>query len=193
VLKEVVPSGDKVQIVEYVKEDGESFFQASVNLGLEGMVAKRLDSIYEPGVLSRTWVKVKRVRVQDFVVGGYTPGSGARSTTFGALLLGYYDGSDLRYAGRVGTGFDREMLEGLLEPLKMLQTDQCPFVYDRELARTLARWVSPKIVVKVKFSEWTDENRVRAPVFMGISMDVDPEAVRREVNQQPQPNAASVW
>ena len=66
----------KVKIVEYVEGEGESFFQASVNLGLEGMVAKRLDSIYEPGVLSRTWVKVKRVQVQEFVVGGYTPGRG---------------------------------------------------------------------------------------------------------------------
>ena len=82
----------------------------------------------------------------------------------------------------VGTGFDREMLEGLLEPLRMLETDQCPFAYDKELARTKANWVSPKIVVRVKFAEWTDEDRVRAPVFMGISMDVDPEAPRRKIH-----------
>ena len=179
-LKEVVLPADKVKVVEYVEEDGESFFQASVKLGLEGMVAKRRDSIYQPGARSRSWLKVKRVFVQDFVVGGYKIGSGARSSTFGSLLLGYYDDGQLRYVGSVGSGFDKAMLEALMEPLHLLEAEECSFAYDTELAKLDARWVIPKVVVTVKFSEWTDEDRLRAPVFMGIRTDVDPNSVRRE-------------
>ncbi len=115
------------------------------------------------------------------VLPGYMPGEGARSTMFGSLLLGYYEGTTLKYAGRVGSGFDTEMLRSFLEPLQLLENDQCPFAYDKELPKTQAHWISPKIVVQVKFAEWTDEDRVRAPVFMGITLDVDPEAVSRAV------------
>ena len=142
--------------------EGESFFKASVELGLEGTVAKRRDN------------------QQDFVVGGYTIGSGSRAFTFGSLLVGCYEGDVLRYAGRVGSGFNMEMLEALMEPLELLAEDRCPFAQDRELARTSARWVSPKIVVSVKFAEWTDEDRLRAPVFMGLRTDIDPSTVHRQ-------------
>ena len=179
-LRESVRATERVQLVDHVDEDGESFFQASVKLGLEGMVAKRKSSIYQPGARSKSWLKVKRVFAQDFVVGGYKLGSGARSSTFASLLLGYYDDRQLMYAGSVGSGFDQAMLEALMEPLHLLQTDECPFVHDRELAKLDARWVTPKIVVTVKFAEWTDEDRLRAPVFMGIRPDVDPDTVRRE-------------
>ena len=147
---------------------------------MEGMVAKRRDSIYRPGIRTKDWLKIKRVYHQDFVVGGYTKGSGSRSQTFGSLLVGCYEGEVLRYAGRVGSGFDMDMLEALLEPLELLGTDQCPFVSDRELARTEAGWVSPRIVVHVKFAEWTDEDRLRAPVFLRLQTDVDPASVRRK-------------
>ena len=120
--------------------------------------------------------------MQSLVVGGYKVGSGSRSSTFGSLLLGYYDDGPLRYAGSVGSGFDQAMLEALMEPLHLLATDECPFVHDRELAKLDARWVTPKIVVTVKFSEWTDEDRLRAPVFMGIRTDVAPESIRHQDN-----------
>ena len=179
-LSQLRLTSERVQLVDYVEEDGESFFNASVELGLEGMVAKRRDSIYQPGARSKSWLKVKRVFVQSLVVGGYKVGSGARSSTFGSLLLGCYDDGQLRYAGSVGSGFDEAMLEALMEPLRLLKTEACPFVSNRELAKLDARWVTPKIVVTVKFSEWTDEDHLRAPVFIGIRTDVDPNSVQRE-------------
>ena len=94
--------------------------------------------------------------------------------------MGYHEGHNLRYAGRVGSGFDMEMLEALMEPLELLATDQCPFANDRELAKTEVGWVSPKIVVHVKFAEWTDEDRLRAPVFLGLRTEVDPATVHRQ-------------
>lgn len=179
-LKESLSPTERVQLVDHVEEEGESFFQASVKLGLEGMVAKRRNSIYQPGARSKSWLKVKRVFVQSLVVGGYKLGSGSRSSTFASLLLGYYDDGQLTYAGSVGSGFDQAMLGALMEPLHLLETDECPFVHDRELGKMEARWVTPKIVVTVKFSEWTDEDHLRAPVFLGIRTDVDPNTVRRE-------------
>ena len=179
-LKESLRPTERIQLVDHVEAEGESFFKASVELGLEGMVAKRRDSLYQPGVRTKDWLKIKRVYQQDFVVGGYSSGSGSRSYTFGSLLVGCYDGDVLRYAGRVGSGFNMEILEALMEPLEMLTTDRCPFAHDRELARMDARWLSPKIVVQVKFAEWTDEDRLRAPVFMGLRTDVDPASVHRQ-------------
>ena len=138
-LNEVVLPADKVKVVEYVEEDGESFFQASVKLGLEGMVATRRDSIYQPGARSKTWLKVKRTFIQSLVVGGHRVGSGSRSSTFGSLLLGYYGGGQLRYAGSVGSGFDQAMLEALMEPLHLLEMNECPFGLDQELGKMEAR------------------------------------------------------
>ena len=166
--------------MDHVDGEGESFFKASVELGLEGMVAKRRDSFYHPGVRTRDWLKIKRVHMQDFVVGGYTRGCGSRSSTLGSLLVGYYDGDVLRYAGRVGSGFDMKMLEALMEPLELLATNRCPFAHDRELAKTEAKWVSPRIVVHVKFAEWTDEERLRAPVFLGLRTEADSAKVHRQ-------------
>ena len=128
-LTKVLTEGDHLQRVEYAEATGESFFQAAVALGLEGMVAKRRDSIYEPGARSHSWLKVKAIQDQEFVVGGYTPGTGARSATFGALLLGYYEGPKLHYAGRIGSGFTQSTLEGLRESLSRLQVERTPFVH----------------------------------------------------------------
>ena len=178
-LKKSLSPTDRIQLVDHVDTDGESFFKASVELGLEGMVAKRRDSTYQPGVRTRDWLKIKRVSQQDFVVGGYTMGSGSRAFTFGSLLVGYFEGDVLRYAGRVGSGFNMEMLEAMMEPLELLATDRCPFAQSRELARAEAKWVTPKIVVRVKFAEWTDEDRLRAPVFLGLRTDANPESMHR--------------
>ena len=182
-LSEVLIPGDHVQPVEYVEADGESFFKAALQLGLEGMVAKRRDSTYEPGGRSRSWLKVKALRDQEFVVGGYIPGAGARSATFGALLVGYYEGDQLNYAGRVGSGFDNSTLGKLQETLARLHTDEPPFVHDPELDNTVNHWVRPELVARVKFSQWTADGRLRAPVFMGLRSDVDPREVTREIQE----------
>ena len=198
-LKEVLVEGEHVRPVETVEGDGESFFEAVANLGLEGMVAKRRDSIYEPGARSRSWLKVKAVLEQEFVVGGYTRGSGARSTTFGALLLGYYDRGLLRYAGRVGSGFDQAMLGELRGVLSELDAEGCPFEPERELDNPDFCWVRPAMVARVKFAQWTEDGRLRAPVFTGIRSDIDAKGVSREVREpvpteesRPQPAAESL-
>ena len=182
-LAEVLVQGDHVQLVEYVEAEGESFFKAALQLGLEGMVAKRRDSSYEPGGRSHAWLKVKAVQDQEFVVGGYTAGTGARSATFGALLLGYYEGDVLHYAGRAGSGFDQSTLQQLQEILSRLNADESPFLHDPELDNTGNRWVRPELVARVKFSQWTADGRLRAPVFMGLRSDVAPHEVTKEAQE----------
>jgi bifunctional non-homologous end joining protein LigD len=158
--------------------DGAAMYEASRALGLEGVVAKRVDSPYEVGRRSRAWLKVKHHRGQELVVGGWLPGEGSRSTTFGALLLGYHDGEGLRYAGRVGTGFDAAALEQLRDLLDPLARDDSPFAAG-PVPRG-ARFVDPVLVVEVRFSEWTDDGVIRHPVYLGWREDRDPETVVRE-------------
>ena len=180
-LEQVASHGESVQPVETVLGDGEVFFGAAKKLGLEGMVAKRRDSIYESGARSRSWLKVKVVQSQEFVVGGYTAGTGARSTTFGALVLGYYDGEGvLNFAGSVGSGFDGATLGELQSSLRPLELDRSPFAVDPDLGKTEVTWVRPELVAHVKFTEWTDEGRLRAPVYLGLKSGLDPLEVRRE-------------
>ena len=180
-LGRVASSGESVQPVETVQADGEVFFGAAKRLGLEGMVAKRRDSIYESGARSRSWLKVKVVQSQEFVVGGYTAGTGARSTTFGSLVLGYYDEEGvLHFAGSVGSGFDGATLGELQGSMRPLELDRSPFAVDPDLGKTEVTWVRPELVAHVKFSEWTNEGRLRAPVYLGLKSSLDPLEVRRE-------------
>ena len=142
-LARAVIAGDHVQVMDYVEAEGKEFFEAAVRLGLEGMVAKRRDSRYQPGARSPSWLKVKEVQDQELVVGGYTPGTGYRSKTFGALVLGYYEGEDLRYAGRVGSGFDQATLDMLVEKMQGLETDDSPFATDPDLDDFEVQWLRP--------------------------------------------------
>ncbi len=175
----VVPS-EHLRLVEYVEAEGESFFQGAAQLGLEGMVAKRADSPYEMGARSRHWLKVKALQAQEFVIGGYTRGEGHRTNTFGALLLGVYEGDQLRYAGRVGSGFELATIDELLSVMRPLEVDDAPFEANAELEKSDAQWVRPELVAQVRFSQWTDDHRLRAPVFMGLRSDVEPKQVHRE-------------
>ena len=160
-------------------EDGAAMLAASRELGLEGIVAKRSGSVYEPGRRSRQWLKVKHRAEQELVVGGWVEGQGSRRGTVGALLVGYFDDAGtLRFAGRVGSGFrDRDLAQwrGLLSERAI---DGSPFD-DGGLPRD-ARFVRPDLVVQVGFTEWTGEGRLRHPVMLGRRDDVDPRAVRRE-------------
>ena len=177
-----VPS-DHTSLVEYVEGDGASFYSAAVGLGLEGIIAKRRSSTYEPGARSNAWLKIKHVKSQELVVGGYTRGAGARAKSFGALLVGYYEGGELRYAGRVGTGYDNAMLEKLHSQLVELAAEQSPFAWDKELSGAENCWMRPELVAQVKFANWTDDGRLRAPVFHGLRLDVDPKNVTREAEE----------
>jgi bifunctional non-homologous end joining protein LigD len=170
--------------------EGRALLDATAQAGLEGVVAKRLDSHYEPGVRTRQWLKVKNHLAQDFVVGGYLPGEGSRGR-LGALLLGVYtdDPGDtpdpgrgkLRFAGRVGTGFTEAELSRLVRLLAPLRRDTSPFDPEPQPRLKEAIWVEPDIVVEVAFTEWTGVGILRHPSYKGQREDVDPREVVREV------------
>jgi bifunctional non-homologous end joining protein LigD len=158
---------------------GPALLSATRDLGLEGIVAKRGSSRYESGRRSRAWLKVKHHATQEFVVGGWLPGQGARRATLGALLVGVYDDEGrLQYAGRVGSGFTGAALEDWARRLAAGTVDASPFAPAPIPAE--ARWVRPDLVVEVGFTEWTGEGRLRHPVLRGLRDDVDPRTVRRE-------------
>jgi bifunctional non-homologous end joining protein LigD len=163
--------------------DGAAIREVSERFGLEGVVAKRLDSIYEPGRRSRAWIKVKYTVEQEFVVGGWYPGERGRTGTVGSLLIGYYEGDEdarvLRYAARVGSGLKGSDLEYLDRALAERARPTSPFG-----AGTPPRgshFVEPDLVVQVQFREWTNSGGVRAPVFRGYRTDKPAEEVVREV------------
>ena len=154
--------------------DGAALLEATRAQGLEGILAKRLDCPYTPGRRSPAWVKVKNVHRADAVVGGWMPGEGNRSGRIGALLVGVHDEDGvLRYAGRVGTGFDTAELERLARILAPLARDTSPFEGARQPPRT-ARFVAPKLVCAVDYGEWTQARTLRHPVYRGLRDDVAP-------------------
>jgi bifunctional non-homologous end joining protein LigD len=173
---------------DYIQGDGDRVFEQACRLGTEGIVSKRADSRYEEGRRSRSWVKVKCVKRQEFVIGGYTEPSGSRSG-FGALLVGYYDESgSLSYAGRVGTGFDESALLNLTSRLKKLERRGSPF-RDPPKGRDArgVHWVQPALVGEVEFTEWTDDGILRHPSFKGLREDKTPLEVRRETGKTSSP------
>jgi bifunctional non-homologous end joining protein LigD len=153
----------------------------SVSHGMEGVVAKRLDSRYSPGVRTDNWRKMKNVHTQEAVVAGYKPGKGNRTGLVGSLLIGVNDASGLVYAGHVGTGFTDETLRMLGGKLRPLVRPDSPFdgPVPPEHARP-AVWVEPRLVVQVSFDRWTKAGRMRAPVYKGLRDDIDPKDVVRE-------------
>jgi bifunctional non-homologous end joining protein LigD len=160
-------------------EDGVAALATSKELGLEGIVAKRVDSAYEPGRRSPAWRKVKHDLRQELVIGGWSPGKGARAGHVGALLLGYYDSAgDLRYAGKVGTGFTEAELERLDALLAPLARGTNPFV-GTGIPRD-AHFVEPSEVAEVRFAEWTDSGRIRQPAYLGLRDDKRATDVVRE-------------
>jgi bifunctional non-homologous end joining protein LigD len=163
---------------------GQALLAATREQGLEGLVAKRLTSPYEPGRRSRSWLKVKNHLRQELVVGGWVEGEGSRRGTVGALLVGYWRQGALRYAGKVGTGFRRRDLDELWRLLGPLAEPACPFVPPPPVpSATLAkaRFVRPELVVEVSFAELTRSGTLRAPSFKGLRLDKDPTEVVLEV------------
>jgi bifunctional non-homologous end joining protein LigD len=148
---------------------------------MEGVVAKRLDSVYAPGIRTDHWRKIKNVRRQEAVVAGYKPGQGNRTGQVGSLLIGVHDESGLIYAGHVGTGFTVETLRLLGDKLGPLRRADSPFdgPVPPEYARP-AVWVEPRLVIEVTFDRWTRAGRMRAPVYKGLRDDIDPATVIRE-------------
>ncbi|MGA2285441.1 MAG: DNA ligase D [Dehalococcoidia bacterium] len=178
-LERTVASGDRVRLIEQFQEDGETAYQVAIDHGLEGVMAKKRDSAYLPGQRSRLWLKVKATLSDEFVIGGYTRGTGARARTFGSLLLGQYDGNGkLRYVGNVGSGFDDRLLDDLLARLDKLHTTRSPFAGEVDRTRENV-WVKPDLVAEVKFAQWTGDGKLRAPVFLRLREDKPKEQVAR--------------
>ncbi|MEO6858386.1 MAG: non-homologous end-joining DNA ligase [Solirubrobacteraceae bacterium] len=158
--------------------DGEALFAEACRKGWEGVVAKRADSRYA-AKRSRDWLKFKCEQGQELVVGGFTAPKGSR-TDFGALLLGYYEDGKLRYAGKVGTGFDTETLKSLGGRLRQLRRDRAPFVDAASIRERGVTWVKPELVAQLGFSEWTSGGRLRHPRFLGLRDDKPAVEVVRE-------------
>jgi bifunctional non-homologous end joining protein LigD len=180
-LERLVAPDPRWRVASYTEGDGQDLLDAADEHGLEGVMAKRLDSPYEPGRRSSAWVKVKVRRRQEFVVGGWQPGAGNRTGRLGSLALGYYDGNRLQYAGRAGSGFTAAELTRVGRLLDELATDVCPFdpPPPPELVRE-THWVRPELVAEVKFGEWTEEGILRHPVYIGLRTDKAPRDVVRE-------------
>src|SRR3954447_3476155 len=182
-LRGLVADGATWRVPPHEGGDRHETIEFSKRFQLEGVVAKRLDSFYEPGRRSSAWLKVKNQLRQEFVVGGWAVGKGARSSTFGALLIGYYDDQQqLRYAGRVGTGFTEDRLAQLVARLTPIARDTTPFVDPLESRAALreVHFVEPELVVEVRFTEWTSVGRIRHPAFLGLRTDKEPGEVVRE-------------
>ncbi|HEY1441504.1 MAG TPA: non-homologous end-joining DNA ligase [Mycobacterium sp.] len=178
-LRKAIDFSDPLRYAPHRVEDGMAAYQAACTRGDEGVIAKRADSTYE-GRRSTNWLKFKCVRDQEFVVGGYTSPKGSR-VELGALLLGYHDGRDLVYAGKVGTGFDEATLHSLHERLSPIEQDAPPFT--RGLVREKsAHWVRPELVAQIGFTEWTRDGKLRHPRYQGLRTDKDPGDVVRETH-----------
>jgi DNA ligase D-like protein (predicted ligase) len=177
VLRNAFDFQRSLRFTEHRKAEGEAYYRRACQKGWEGIIAKNGDSVYVSR-RTRDWLKCKCKQEQEFVIGGYTDPRGSRSG-FGALLLGYYRGRKLVYAGKVGTGFDQDLLRRLGEKLARLETPVSPFAEDG-LPRRGVHWVKPKLIAQTGFTEWTAGGKLRHPRFLGLRDDKRPEDVVRE-------------
>lgn len=167
---------DPLRFSTHRNTDGKRYYERACARGWEGVIAKRADGPYRSG-RSADWLKFKCVTGQEFVVGGFTDPTGSRSG-FGALLVGYYEGETLRYAGKVGTGYTEAMLRSLHARMARLERGTTPFA-ERVRERGI-HWITPELVVQVDFSEWTDDGKLRHPRFTGVREDKAAADVVRE-------------
>jgi bifunctional non-homologous end joining protein LigD len=179
-LKRALSFEDPLRLVIHRNEEGKAFFEEACRKGWEGIIAKQADSPYVHS-RSKKWLKFKCVNRQEFVIGGYTEPQGER-IGLGALLLGYYEGDKLVYAGKVGTGFDDDTLRRLSERLSSLERDTPAFA-EGDLPTDEIHWVEPKLVAQIGFEEWTDYGKLRQPRFQGLRRDKDPQDVVKEEAQ----------
>jgi bifunctional non-homologous end joining protein LigD len=178
ILAEVLEETESAVLCDYVEAEGEAFYRICRERGLEGVIAKRKDSRYQIGKRTRTWLKIKALKTVDCVIAGVTVGEGNRADTFGALILGVYDDAgELQCVGRVGTGFDRGMIELLHRRLGAIRGDM-PFRTTPELAGEVKFWCRPELVAKVEYLMFTPDRALRAPSFQRLMEDRPPEDCR---------------
>jgi len=183
--------GDPIRYSGEISGDVKSLLAEVKRRGLEGLIGKQRNSVYEPGRRSGTWIKLKCVNEQEFVIGGYTPPAGSRKY-FGAILVGYYEIGKLRFAGKVGSGFTEKSLSMLHKKFREEEHDDCPFVdlpskqggeWVQGITPSMMKkmhWVNPKFVAEIKFAEWTRDQKLRQPVFLGMREDKAATEVKRE-------------
>ncbi|HXL86330.1 MAG TPA: DNA ligase D, partial [Gemmatimonadaceae bacterium] len=174
-----------LRVTESVEEDGKKMLEKARRQGWEGIMAKRMDSRYEPGKRTKSWLKLKIEFREEFVVGGYTEPRNSREN-IGALLLGYFDGDRFIYVGATGGGFTRQSLNDMYKRIKPLERKTSPFEEPPKTSEK-AHWVKPEVVVEVKFSEWTADRRLRQPIFVGVrddkaakDVEIEPPSVQRK-------------
>jgi bifunctional non-homologous end joining protein LigD len=178
ILEEIIVTSDELQLSPVTSETGVALFEAAAGQGLEGIMAKRLASTYQPGKRSRDWIKVKVIFDADVVIVGWTAGEGRREGSLGSLVMAVYDGAELRYVGNVGTGFDQVALDEAMDRLGQLEKTEPPFASDVVRSRSelrRAHWVAPELVARVEHRQLTDSGRLRAPAFQGFREDKRPE------------------
>lgn len=174
-LEALVGGGRALRLSRRMGKSGTSAYATAQKKGWEGIIAKDSSSLYEPGVRSRSWLKVKVRKQSEFVVGGFTAPAGSRAH-LGALLVGLYDARGLRYTGKVGSGYTAESLDDLATRLAPIRADASPFVDAPRMKD--ATWVKPRLVAQIAFAEWTADGKLRQPVFLGLRRDKSPRECR---------------
>jgi DNA ligase D-like protein (predicted ligase) len=177
-LREALSWEDPLRWTAHRNRDGEAMFADACRRGWEGVVAKRRESNYRD-TRSRDWLKFKCEAGQELVIGGFTAPRGSR-VEFGALLLGYFDGGELRYAGKVGTGFDTDTLHALGAQMRAREVPESPFADPRSIKERAVTWVKPELVAQLAFTEWTSAGRLRHPRYLGLRDDKPASKVVRE-------------
>ncbi len=188
----IQPAHEPIRFSADIKGDSKKLLAEIRRLGLEGIIAKRVDSNYEAGLGTGSWSKIKVINAQEFVIGGYTAPKGSRDF-FGAILVGYFENERFLFASKVGSGFNQILLSALNQEFQKIRRDRCPFINLPEqrfrhsdhgvTAAEMKRctWVEPKLVCQIQFSEWTRDGHLRQPVFIGLREDIKPRDVVKEV------------
>jgi len=177
-LRKTIKDSKAVRYLPHITGSGKKLFRIAKQKGWEGIVGKKKDSRYLPGNRGGAWVKIKAVEEQELVIGGWTRGYGKVADTFGALLVGYYRGKDLIFAGEVGTGYTEEERKNLKAKLSRLATSKSPFKNPPK--RKGVTWVRPVLVGQFKFAQWTRDNLLRVPVYLGLRTDKKAREVVKE-------------
>ncbi|OQP52540.1 DNA ligase D [Niastella yeongjuensis] len=178
ILQQILPEHPMLRYSDHIENKGIPFFKAAIKQGLEGIMAKERDSAYTPKIRTRQWLKIKSVQRQEVVIAGFTETRGSRSH-FGALVLGVYENDKLIYVGHTGSGFNEKSLEAIYKKLKPLVIDKPAFA-TKPKTNMPCTWVKPVLVGEVKFSEWTKDNILRQPIFMGLREDKNAKEVHKE-------------
>ena len=185
-------SPNSIRYSDSLEGDVQNLLEQARKLGLEGLIGKRKDSLYESGQRSGSWIKLKITLEQEFVIGGFSNPQGSRKF-FGALLVGYFERDKFLFAGKVGTGFNEKSLRALYRELDKIRVSNCPFTnlpepkgsrYSPGLTASEMRkchWVQPKLVAQIRYTEWTRDNKLRHPVYLGLRQDKSAKEVVREI------------